>query len=424
MKNNASATTELRREFSPDLCRTICAFANSEGGTLLLGVAPDGTVFGVHDAGDLLMRVASSISDSIRPNVGAFVDYQTEMIEGRASVSIVVQRGTSPPYFLADKGMKPEGVFLRRGSSTVPASEMEIARMIRETDGESFENARCIEQDLTFSQAEREFESRGIAFSVAARRALKFTTTDGIYTNLALLFSDRCPRTIKIAVFEGSTKAVFRERRETSGSILQQMNEVWEYINRFNPIRTRGRDYPVEAVSEALLNALVHRDYAATGSTIIAIFQDRMELVSMGGPPEGANMDDLLLGIPAPRNEALASVFAQLGITVAFGTGLQKILACYEGTGKKPRIEATKFAFKVVLPNVNHQEEESRLTENEHTVMALFANTSTISRRDAEAALSLSQAMAVRVLRGLVAKGEIVPVGKGKNTRYIQAPRA
>ena len=94
-------------------------------------------------------------------------------------------------------------------------------------------------------------------------------TTDGVYTNLGLLLSDQSVHTVKLAVFEGLEKEVFRDRR----------------------------DYPEEALREALLNALVHRDYAFSGSTLINVFDDRIEFVSVGGLPKGISLDDILLGL-------------------------------------------------------------------------------------------------------------------------------
>ena len=416
-----NATTELRRDYTTDIYRTIVAFANTEGGTLFLGVAPDGTIAGVPDANATILRVANGVRDVVKPDLGGYIDYQAETVEGRPVVAVIVQRGAGSPYFIADRGLRPAGVYLRQGTSSVPASETAILEMIRQTDGAKYEGMRSLVQELTFEAAEREFEARGIPFGLSPRKALKLMTADGVYTNLGLLLSDQCPHTVKLAVFGGTTKNVFRERREFTGSLLKQLNDIWEFVNRYNPIRAERRDYPVAAVSEALLNALVHRDYAYGGSTMIAFFGDRLEFVSLGGLAGGVSFEDIMLGVPVARNENLANVFYGLALTVAYGTGMQKITGGYDGFHKKPRIEVTENAFKVTLPNVNASEEESRLSDYERTVTALFEARESIARKDAERALSLSQAMAVRILRGLVEKGEIRTVGNGKNTRYVSA---
>ena len=96
------------------------------------------------------------------------------------------------------------------------------------------------------------------------KRTLGIIGEDGAFTNLGLLLSDQCTHTSKLAVFEGATKTVFKDRNEFSGSLLKQLEDIFSYIDRFN--RTRAefsglkridmRDYPPEAVREALLNAI------------------------------------------------------------------------------------------------------------------------------------------------------------------------
>ena len=115
-------------------------------------------------------------------------------------------------------------------------------------------------------------------------RTLHLIGDDEMYTNLAFLLSEQCTHMIKLAVFEGSKKSVFKDRRERSGSLLEQMEEAFDYIERYN--RTRAefsgldrldmRDYPPEAIREALLNAIVHRDYSFSGAALISIFEDRI----------------------------------------------------------------------------------------------------------------------------------------------------
>lgn len=421
MRLFASATTELRRTYAPDVGETVAAFANTDGGAVYIGVSPDGTAFGLADLNDVYLKMTDDLRTSVKPSVESLLAFNAEMMDGRSVLEVTVRRGTSRPYFLVERGICPEGVFSRLGSQNVPTSESAIRKMIRESDGEKYEELRSLNQSLTFTEAEREFEARGLPFGLTPRKALKLMTEDRIYTNLGFLFSDQCRNTLKAAVFEGTTRAVLKERAEFTGSLLRQVNDVWEFLNHRNPTRGGRRDYPVAAMGEALLNAFAHRDYANGNSTIISLFEDRMEFVSLGGLPEGLTLEDVRLGVSAARNENLVNAFVKLSLIAACGTGLQKIEQSYGGFSRKPGFEGTLGAFKVILPNTNTEPEEERLTENERTVMLLFSVRESITRKDAERALSLSQAMSVRVLRALVGKGEIRAVGNGRNTHYIPA---
>lgn len=416
-----SATTELRRDYTPDAGETIAAFANTDGGALYIGVSADGTVYGLADLNAVYSKMTDDLRALIKPSVESLLAFNAEVMEGRSVLEVTVRKGTNSPYFLVERGICPEGVFSRRGSLNVPTSETAIRKMIRESDGEKFEELRSLNQSLVFTEAEREFEARGLPFGLTPRKTLKLMTEDRVYTNLGLLLSDQCPNTTKAAVFEGGARSVFKERMEFTGSLFKQVNEVWDFLNRRNPMRGGRRDYPAAALGEALLNASAHRDYANGNSTIISLFEDRAEFVSLGGLPEGLTLEDVRLGVTAARNEGLVKIFTKLSLIAACGTGLQKIEQSYGGCSRKPKFEGTLGAFKVTLPNMNAEPEAKRLTENERTVMLLFSVRESITRKDAERALSLSQAMTVRVLRSLVEKGEIRSVGNGRNTHYISA---
>ena len=202
-------TTELKREYVDDIKNTAIAFANCDGGTLYVGIEDDGTVRGVEDADGTMLRVTNAIRDAVRPDLTMFLDCRCETMEGKSVICVRVQRGTARPYYLHSKGIRPEGVFVRQGASTVPASEAAILDMIKGTSGDSYEAARSLEQQLTFDQAVAFFRSRNVAFGPTQMRTLHLIGPDGTYTNLAFLLSDQCSHTVKLAVFEGSKKSVF-----------------------------------------------------------------------------------------------------------------------------------------------------------------------------------------------------------------------
>ena len=417
---------EFKREYIPGINKSVVAFANTNGGTLFIGVADDGSIVGVQDVDSTMLAVSNSIRDTIKPDVTLFVDYQTEEMDGKTIIKIIVQKGTASPYYIAGKGIRPEGVYIRQGASSVPATETAILRMIKDTDGEKYEDVRTLNQDLTFLEAAKEFETRKVPFGPGQQKTLGIMNADGIYTNLGLLLSDQCIHTVKLAVFQGSVKAVFKNRHEFTGSILKQLNDIYAYIDRYNSIRseinglyrTDMRDYPTEAIREALLNALIHRDYSFRDSILISIFDDRIEFVSIGGLVKGISFDDMMLGVSAVRNRNLANIFYRLMLIEAYGTGVPKIIQSYDDFISKPHIEVTDNAFKITLPNTNVGIEMSTLTDNERLVLELFKNRQYIVRKDVEMALSGSQALASRMLKGLVDKGKIQVVGQGKNTRY------
>ncbi|MDR1748483.1 MAG: putative DNA binding domain-containing protein, partial [Spirochaetaceae bacterium] len=361
IETGENLTTEFKREYTDEIKKTIVAFANTAGGTLYVGINDDKSIAGVDNPDETLLQITNAVRSAIKPDVTLFVDYRTEKIGTAIIIAVVVQKGTACPYYLSGKGIRPEGVYVRQGASSVPASETAILNMIKETDGEKYEEVRSLNQDLTFSETERLFKMRYISFTTNEKKTLHLQTIDGIYTNLGLLLSDQSVHTVKLAVFEGLDKEVFQDRREFSGSLLKQMEDVYTFLDMYNHnhaevkglYREDQRDYPEDALREALLNALVHRDYAFSSSTLISIFDDRIEFVSIGGLPKGISLDDIQLGLSVPRNENLANVFYRLHLIEAYGTGIPKIMRSYADCSQKPELQTTNHAFKIILPNRN-----------------------------------------------------------------------
>ena len=435
MKFQETETVELKSIVMDDIKKEIIAFANCGGGTVYVGVSDDGTVLGVENADECALQISNMVRDAVKPDVTMFIHYETLDCEGKAVVAVNIQRGTNRPYYLAKKGLRPEGVYVRQGYSSVPATDTAIRQMIKETDGDSFENMRSINQALTFEATKKEFEKRGIAFGQPQMQTLKIISADGVYTNLGLLLSEQCPHTIKAAVFEGTNQNVFKDRREFSGSLMQQLNEVYDYIDFHNQthatfqklLRIDTRDYPEVAVREALLNSLVHRDYSFRASTLISIYEDRIEFVSIGGLLPGLELDDLMMGVSVCRNPHLANVFYRLQLIEAYGTGMKKIMGAYADTLVQPKITTTNNAFKIILPNVNAVPKAAEAPEkaiapaadsNEEKILQFLTEHQVITRKEAQALLDVSQSTAGRILKAMVNRGQIKQIGGSRTTRY------
>ena len=438
MRFQETETVELKSIVLDDIKKEIIAFANCNGGTVYVGVADDGTVLGVENADACALQISNMVRDAVKPDITLFIHYETLDCEGKAVVAVNIQRGTNRPYYLAKKGLRPEGVYVRQGYSSVPATDTAIRQMIKETDGDSFENMRSINQALTFEATKREFEKRNVAFGQPQMQTLKIVSADGVYTNLGLLLSEQCPHTIKAAVFEGTNQNVFKDRREFSGSLMQQLNEVYDYIDFHNQthatfqklLRIDTRDYPEVAVREALLNSLVHRDYSFRASTLISIYDDRIEFVSIGGLLPGLELDDLMMGVSVCRNPHLANVFYRLQLIEAYGTGMKKIMGAYADAPVQPKITTTNNAFKIILPNVNaipkvaeapnEVEKAAALVSdpNEEKVLRFLTEHQAITRKEAQALLGVSQSTAGRILKAMVDSGQIKQLGGSRTTRY------
>ena len=184
------------------ISKEVCAFANTEGGELYVGVANDGSVVGVVNADDTMTRLSNTLRDTILPDVTPFIQITDEQEDGKTIVKVTTSIGTERPYYLKQKGLTPNGVYVRIGSTSVPVNEAGIRSMIMNTAGKSFEESRSLNQDLTFDVLAGEMKKKSIEFGTTQMKTLKMVGADGLYTNLALLLSDQCPYTIKAAIFQ------------------------------------------------------------------------------------------------------------------------------------------------------------------------------------------------------------------------------
>ena len=421
---------EFKSQFTEEIYKEVIAFANTDGGIVYVGIDNDGNVIGLADVDQEYTRITNGIRDAIMPDVTMFVRFT---IQDNKVVRIAVSEGTNKPYYLKGKGLKPSGVYVRQGTSSVPASPEQIRRMIKESDGDMFEEMRSMEQSLTFEAAAAAFKKYGVEFGPEKYRALSVTQkNDELYTNLALIISDQCAHTTKVAVFGDESNTTFKDNKEFGGSIFKQLEDTYTYLMLCNKTaatfkgleRIEKQDYPEGALREALLNALVHRDYSFSGSVIINVNDEKMEFISIGGLLPGLSIDDIRLGISQPRNKNLAEMFHRLHLIESYGTGIRKIYKLYENCPLQPVIEATPNAFRITLPNMNVaadsvSEQKAAITSQMQKVLDYIAEHGQGTDGEIQSLLGLKKTRAFDLLKEMRQMGLIQVIGRGAAKRYL-----
>lgn len=425
-----SEHTEFKVQATDDLYKEVIAFANTDGGVIYVGIDNDGNVVGLENVDETYLRITNGIRDAIHPDVTMFVRYT---LQDNQVVKVSVSEGSFKPYYLKAKGLKPSGVYVRQGTSSVQASSEQIRRMIKESDGDCFETMRSIHQILTFHVAQQTFVRYGVPFSEEKYRVLGMKdTTDSLYTNLACLLSDQCTHTIKIAVYRDASKTEFVDRKEFGGSIFEQLDRAFDYLKLCNKThsviqgleRVDTPDYPEEALREALLNAIVHRDYSFSGSIIINVNEQETEFISLGGLLPGLSPEDIRSGISQPRNEKLAELFYRLRLIESYGTGICKIYNCYKKQAVQPRIEVTPNTFKIILPNMNftHAPEKPmpNMTAQMEELMEFIDTHGEVSEGDVQDLFNVRSTRAYVLMRQMRDAGFVKVKGRGPDKKYVK----
>ena len=482
-----SGTCELKRCYTPQIVKEVVAFLNGRGGTIFIGVDDEGSPVGVEDPDKEALRVSNAIRDAIKPDAAPFASCEVHVVDGVTLLALQVNEGSRKPYYIASKGLRPEGVYRREGTSAAPVSEAGIRMMIKESDGDSYERRRALNQNLTFAEADRVFANHGIGWGDAQKRTLGVLLEDGLYSNLGLLLSDQCPHIIKAARFDGTADAFsFRDRAEFTGSVFKQVTDAYAYLDMRNGVRSAfagleridSRDYPDEALREALINCVVHRAYDVSAPVLIKMYDNQVEFLNFGGLMAGMGIEEVLQGVSYQRNSRLAHIFYRLSLIEAYGTGVRKMFNAYRFDDMEPCVTCTDSVFRVVLPNRNEARaaRQGAATESDgvpegdgisvsplpasrtgagrpcarnavkrvgvrngrgerqtHYVMASFKRDEiertvrfielheAVTRKEIQEFLGVGQTKAGVMLRELVERGVIRQVGAGPATRYRAA---
>ena len=239
-------------------------------------------------------------------------------------------------------------------------------------------------------------------------------------------------------MFSDQENTQFIDRREFIGSVFDQLEETLKYLDLNNKTtssitgieRIDKKDYPDEAIREALINALVHRDYGYSGSIIINVNDLQMEFVSIGGLLLGLSASDIRNGISQPRNKNLAGIFYRLRLIESYGTGIKRIFKLYDECEVKPQIIVTPNTFKLVLPNMNmskmsvHQPGIQRKTDEQKALIIKYlSENESATEDDLIGLLEVKKTRAYYILRKMIEEGLIVVNGRGRSKIYnLSAP--
>ncbi len=449
IKKGEGKKLEFKESLSKDVnsfLKTVVAFANGAGGKIIFGVRKDGEIVGVPD--DEIVELSEKIENLIYEKCHPLIipEIYVERAGKKSLLVVEIYPGHHKPYYLKKKG-RPADVYIRIGASTRKATEEIIRSLERERLNLSFDDE--ILYSVTFDESEIEklikdlekFTGKRVKrsdlynFRILKReRGKEYLTVGGaliIGRNDVFEFSR-----ISCARFKGKDLSTmeFIDRKECDGPLYEQVECAVKfammYIEKTGKISGTRRydDYavPIEALREAIVNAVVHRDYSITGSDIkLAIFDDRVEITSPGGLPGNLDVDLIKEGRSEIRNRVIARFFKEIGYIEQWGTGIRRIIdTCKEMGLKEPVfIDDARF-FKVIIYKVAESagkvpESAGKVPENVRDVVVEYAReTGYVRRKDIERILNVKERRAREILRRLVEEGILQPVGRGRNRVY------
>lgn len=409
-------TLEFREEISNSFLKTVSAFANYEGGSILFGVDDAARVVGLGNVRAACLDIENKVNDSISPRP----DYELLPNAKDSTVELVVRPGRSKPYLYRAKAYR------RSDSSTVEVDPIEFRRLVLEGSNLSYERLSSRSQQFTFETLGSALKSTvGIKnFDTDTLRTLELYSDEDGYNNAAALLADKNDLPgFDMAQFGESISVILRRETSAGKSVLLEYEDAvrmyrdcycYERISGFE--RTQVERIPSEAFREAIANALVHRTWDVPAHARIAMYPDRVEVSSPGGLPTGISEEEYLAGmVSIRRNPVLANVFYRLGLIEAFGTGVQRIRDAYASSKTTPRFLVMENTITVILPVTVA---DLGLTDDQRLVYGLLSPTVPWSSGELLGMVDFGRSKLSRILKELIELGQVFTVGAGRGLKY------
>ena len=408
---------EFKETITNTFLKTVSAFSNYGGGTIIFGVDDDGNIKGLSDTKQACLDIENKINDSISPQP----DYMLEIQNNDQTIKLTVKSGLQKPYLYKSKAYK------RNDTATIEVDTLEFSRLVLDGKNIRFEELPCKDQKLSFEILHRKLKEiiQIETFTLDTLKTLNLYNDVNGFNNAAGLLADKNHFPGIDMVKFGETISVIQKR-----AIFENISILDSYEKAINVFRDyyqyeiiQGADrkkiekIPEAAFREAIANALIHRAWDIDSQIRVAMFDNRIEIISPGGLPSGITEKEYLSGkLSVLRNRNLANVFYRLGFVEIFGTGIIRIKQLYTESLMKPDFEVSENAIKIVLPIF---EKNVDLTKDEKEIYRLLSKTTLKQISEIAPYVSFGRSKTTKLLKNMCQKGVIGIEGNGRGTKYI-----
>ena len=436
-----SSVLEFKRELpkSDQIVKTMIGFCNQNGGKLVVGVSDSGDIEGIPPADQekLLESIEKAIFEATQPSIIPRVSLRR--FGDKTVVEIEVSSGMNKPYYRKSEG-RDRGTYIRLGSSTLRATSELIKELEWQSSGLSFETMpeyKSTKNELDLKRVQNFLKNKKIGVNAPVSDELLksygliieehfnyYPTKAGL-----LLFGKNPQKYLSEAIiicthFQGNSGREVLASVDCEGDLFNQIHQAESFVvgrmtRAFNIKKTKRDEIleiPYLAIREALINAVVHRNYHIQAPIKIAIFENRIEIFSPGQFPGPLNTKNLRSGITYLRNPAICKVLREAGYVEKLGSGLITIFEEYEKQNlEDPVIVEGENYIKCVLPRLKKLNVSKNDTE---VIFSLLQTYSEITLDQIQQTLKVSRATATRKINQLIEKGYVIRVGKTRAIRY------
>ncbi len=435
IKSVETQNVEFKPNWRDEYFKVISAFANTDGGKLMIGIDDKGKPIGLKNAKKLLEDVPNKIRDVL----GIIPRVFTENKRGKDILSIEVKPSYAPISY--------HGNFFVRSGSTIQElkgkelTKYLIAKSDRDWDEYAEEKGSIDDIDIETVLRFKEIAIKRPPFVKEEKDNIKLLqklnlVENGKLKRAAILLFGKNPKRfytssfIKIGKFLTDTDIVASD--DVEGNLFKQVEKAIELLRtkyliseiRFEGIyRKEELEYPEEALREAIINAVIHRDYIGA-HTQLKIYPDKLILWNEGPLPKDIKIDDLKKSHPSrPRNELLADIFFKAGLIETWGRGTIKITnECKKAKLPEPEFKEEFGGFSVYFYKDIYSEEKLRkmgLNDRQIKAVRYLKERGRITNKEYREMTGLSDEGARIDLNELVKKGVLLTKGRGRKAHYV-----
>lgn len=393
--------------------KSVIAFANTAGGKIIIGV---------------------------------------DTIEDKCVIVIEIYPGANRPYYIKSLG-KEEGTFIRVSGTSRPADEAILKDLELQGSNHSFDEMICVEQKFDINQAQELCSAiKKYMVEAAKTKSEKDKVKDvtlqnlinwGVVKNLdgnlvptnafVLLTNNTFPfAKIQCALFKGTERVVFIDKRDFEGPLYMQIEEAYEFVLKHinlgaeikGLLRTEAYELPTEAIREAIVNAITHRNFLDRACVQVAVYDDRVEITSPGMLYGGLTIEQIKEGGSKIRNRCIAEVFSRMKIIESWGTGIKRMFSsCKEYGIREPELLEIGDSFRVNLyrPSYNEVHQSSpksspkNLNLTKQKIVEMILDNPKITQMTLSEELGITTRAVKKNVKELAEQGIIERVGSARS---------
>ena len=439
-------TTEFKERFEQEAIESAVAFANTKGGTILIGVSDNREIRGITIGKETLRDVANRISQAIEPRI--LPDIQAIVLDGKSVLLIQISECRIKPVSVRGKCYK------RVGDSNRVMSPQEITQLYLKSVGQTWDQLSVV------SAKSNDIDEQKIQWYLTRRESIRNVTqpqdlslTDLLRninciseeetpTHAGILFFGKHPQKffqnaqLRVVRFRGiSVTHPVIDRLDCSGALWEIVNAAEEFIRKnirllsLRSSKSFQRDdkfeYPLDALREAIINGLIHRNYQEPADVRVFIFNDRVEIINPGSFPEDVNP---YKPIHRPVNPILSQLMYDIGFVERYGSGIKMMQRlCRESENKEPHYELHPLETKVIFDSpiqditlLEIDDISEQLNDRQKNALFYVEKNGQIVTKEYVEINRVSRGIAYVELRDLTDKGLLTVAGKGRGTKYIR----